>query len=150
MTQPKAILIAGALLFSAPFLAHAGSASASFQVSVRVVNSCAIAADPLRFPDYDPRSRGVSGQGQVSLTCTKGTPVQVFMEGEQVLRNPTGSSVAFSLSGPDGRPWNESSSVSVTGQGREAIRIPVKGTVSGGQKAPDGVYTQTMVARVVF
>jgi len=150
MTSSKPFLFACALLFSTPFLAHAGSASASFQVSVRVVNSCPITADPLRFPDYDPRSHGVTGQGQISLTCTRGAPVQVFMEGEQVLRNATGSAVAFTLSGPDGRPWNDSSSVSAIGQGKEAIRIPVKGTVAGGQKAPDGLYSQTMVARVVF
>lgn len=150
MHRSKSFLFSCALLFSTPFLAHAGSATASFQVTLRVVNSCSITADLLRFPDYDPRSRGVSGQGQISLTCTKGAPVQVFMEGEQVLHNTTGSSVAFTLSGPGGQAWNESSSVSATGKGTEVIRIPVKGTVRGGQGVPDGMYSQTMVAKVVF
>jgi spore coat protein U-like protein len=141
-------LLALALLL-AP-LAHAGQTSATMQVSARVVASCAVSADDLRFPDYTSGGPAVHQNADVRLRCTKGAPATVYVDGPQVLTSKDGTPLAYAVHTPAGAPWTSTAGVAVLGQGIAPVALPLAGTIAAGQRVAPGDYQGEVLVRVVY
>ncbi len=129
-------------LLALPFIAFAGSATATLRVSVRIVASCSVTTQPLTLTPHvsgSPHTTETSQAGAIVLQCSKGTPVRITLD-KGPLVGPSGASVAYTLDAP----------TSAIGQGREPVSLPVVGSVAGGQTMPPGDYTGEAIVRVDY
>jgi len=69
-----ASMIAGLLVGSA---AQAGSAAASFNVTVTVLSTCSASATAVAFPNYTPGGGAQTANGTITVKCTNQTPYTV-------------------------------------------------------------------------
>lgn len=136
-------------LFIAP-LANAGQTSATMQVSARVVASCSVSADDLRFPDYTSGGPAVRQNADVGLRCTKGAPATVYVDGPQVLTSTAGIPLTYAVRTPAGAPWTNATGVAVLGQGMTPVALPLTGTIAAGQRVAPGDYQGEVLVRVVY
>lgn len=130
------------IVYPAPILASAGTATGTLMASVRVVSSCSVATQPLTLavhPTGSTQSTGTQTAGSIDLRCTKGTPVTVAIE-QGPLTGPGGATLAYTLSAP---------TVAV-GKGAQEVSLPVTGSVQGGQEVPVGDYEGIALVRVTY
>lgn len=141
--------------------AHAGTATATLNVSTTVDASCSLTTTSIIFPDYSPISQtnDVSA-GTVVLTCTTGTSATIALDtglhnvgsqrnladGPDALRYSlfqdaahsvlwlTGSSALTTTAAPDNNPRT----------------YTVYGLIPTNQAVPPGSYADTVVATVNF
>lgn len=131
-------------------LVHAGQTSATMQVSARVVASCAVSVDDLRFPDYTSGGPAVRQNADVRLRCTKGAPATVYVDGPQVLTSTDGIPLTYAVRTPAGAPWTSTAGFAVMGQGLNPIALPLSGTIAAGQRVAPGDYHGEVLVRVVY
>ncbi|QWT22510.1 spore coat U domain-containing protein [Bacillus sp. NP157] len=153
MSRPVTRLFALCALSAVAFGASGTTVTGTLLISATVVDSCSIATQPLSFADY--RSDGAAASatahaGIISLTCTKGTPVMVYLDSVPQLHSPSGTTLAYTLASPTGRAWNSTSGVGAVGQGRTPVTLKVVGSIPAGQRAGSGTYRGEQLVRVVY
>jgi spore coat protein U-like protein len=147
--------------------AYAGSASADLTVSVTVASTCSIATAGLGFGVYDPLAGGqVDASAQVSVACTKGATAAVTLgQGEHALagssdaqpirRMTSGAaylSYALYSDAVRSAPWGNTA---VTGKAylaasSQPAQLTVYGRIAASQDVPSGVFSDVVVATIVF
>jgi spore coat protein U-like protein len=164
------IALATGLVVSGLLVAGDAGADATDQleVSVEVEANCSIVAVPLDFGNYDPvvtnASAVATGSGGLTVTCTTGAAVTVTLDQglndiagsaavpQRRLANGGGAFLAYQLSdsGDFSTVWSDASAdVDYTGDGA-ADTLTVFGRIGAGQNVPTGIYTDTVLATVVF
>lgn len=161
-----------------PVAVHAASTTESLPVTASVVQKCLISTSALSFGTYDPvasnASAALTGTGALSLTCTRSaTSVTLALSlganaSGSLRRLRSGSDyLAYELYQPSSNAPNApctfpGSAVwgtaggnlftpAGTGWGATSPQsFNVCGSVPGGQDAPSGSYTDTVVATVTF
>ncbi|MGH8157808.1 MAG: spore coat protein U domain-containing protein [Rhodanobacter sp.] len=136
-------------LLPAPSIAD--EATGTFRISLTVVASCSVQTQPLTFAPYTTGgpATGTATPGSIDVSCTRGTPAAVYLEGDRTLTGPNGARIAYALQA-NNRPWPAGESLKVVGQGVEAIRLRISGSVLAGQPVALGDYAETAVVRVVY
>jgi spore coat protein U-like protein len=155
MTSRFGKFVVGALAVSLlgllPGPSAADQASATLRVSLRVVASCNVQTQPLTLSDYASGgpSTGTASPGAVDVTCARGTPAAVYLDGNRTLQGPNGDRVAYEVSA-NGSPWPAGEAVHVKGLGQTPIHLALTGSVPEGQRVPLGNYEDQVVVRVVY
>lgn len=129
-----------------------GVATGTLQISLVVVASCSVQTEPLTFAAYKTggASTGTATPGGIDVSCTKGTPAAVYVEGNRTLTGPNGNTVAYTLQA-NGQPWPAGQAVNVEGQGSSnAVHLTVTGSVAAGQQVALGNYGAAEVVRVIY
>jgi len=150
--------------------AYAGSATSSFTVSASVVASCSITSTPLAFGNYDPivtnATTPLDVNGSVTITCTKGASTTIGLDPGQNAANATGGATrAMATVGPDylsyelyqdvthATLWGNSGGNLFTpavAPSKNARTFTIYGRIPPAQGSTTGVYTDTVVATVIF
>ena len=158
-----------ALCLSAPS-AHAGSATSSFTVTASVVATCTISTTNLAFGNYDPITTNattpLSGNGSVTVTCTKGATTSIDLSPGANSANASGTTRAMATAGPDYLSYElyqDSGFTTVWGVGnpgnafvppvapsKVARAFTIYGRIPAGQGSTVGTYTDTVTATVNF
>lgn len=135
----------------ASFPSIAGEAAASFRISVTVVASCSVQTQPLTLAPYTTggAATGTASPGSIDVTCARGTPAAVYLEGDRTMRSASGVRMAYELRA-NGNLWPAGEPIHVKGLGPTAIHLAVSGSVPAGQKVPVGDYEDMAVVRVVY
>lgn len=137
----KKALLTFALAFL-PLATHAGTVTATLDIRVTVLASCSVSTQPLTLAPHitgSTQATGTSQAGSIDLRCSKGTAVQIAMD-QGPLTGPDGTTLAYTLTAP----------TSAMGQGREVVRLPVQGSVPGGQRVPVGDYAGQAIVHITF
>jgi spore coat protein U-like protein len=147
----RSTLFIAAALVLFPLMAIAGQATASFRISVTVVASCSVQTRPLILAPYATGgpATGTATPGFIDVSCTRGTPAAVYLDGDRVLAGPGGAAMAYTLQA-NGKPWLAGAPLDIKGQGREAVRLIISGSVDARQQVPLGDYADEKVVRVVY
>ena len=134
-----------------PTLGIAKEASGTLQISLTVVASCSVSTQPLAFATYaaDGPAVGVATPGVIDVTCTRGVPAAVYLDGDRTLAGPAGARVAYTVRA-NGQAWPAGTSIAVSGQGSQPVRLQLTGSVPGGQNVTLGGYADAAVVRVVY
>ena len=138
MTKALLILALALVLLTA----HAGTVTAPLDIRLTVLASCSVSTQPLTLVPHvagSTQATGTSQAGSIDLRCSKGTPVQIAVD-QNPLTGPDGATLAYTLSAP----------ASAMGQGREVVRLPVQGSVPGGQRVPVGDYAGQAMVRITY
>jgi len=144
----------------------AGTATANLGVDATVLGTCTITTTPVAFGNYEATAVGaLEGTGSVILTCAEGTAANVTL-GEGV--NPFSaapatplrqmamgeSRLAYFLYQDETRAvvWGDTVATGVpqVGTGAAGTPLVVYGSVTPGQNAPIGTYSDIVVATVTF
>jgi spore coat protein U-like protein len=166
-----AVVLAAALL---PTGAHAQTATANLAVTATVANNCTIATAPVAFGAYDPivthASAALTGNGSVTVTCTKGTAPAIQLglgsnatAGARYMAN-AGERLAYELYHPGNNApgaacgaltqvWGTAGAgvfSATAAPSRAARTYNVCGSVPPGQDVAAGAYSDTVVATVNF
>jgi len=146
--QVRLLVLAVAALL--PCISLAGTASASFQITVSVLASCSVTTSDLAL-EYVSGARATRtvSPGSIEVRCSKGTPAQVFVDGPRTLIGPDGSTLTVALS-EGGQAWPEGQGVAVMGEGQTTLKLPVGATVVAGQRVAPGDYVGEELVRVVY
>ncbi|EHK64921.1 Csu type fimbrial protein [Achromobacter arsenitoxydans] len=155
------ILFAGA----APGLAAAQTATANFNVTLTIAANCVIAATDLNFGSHGVLNSAVTGNTNLSVTCSNTTPYTVGLNAgtgtgsteAQRFLSGTGANtatVAYQLYKPGGQTvvWGDtdvSARVGGTGTG-SATALQVNGVVPTQTTPAPGNYSSTVTATVYF
>lgn len=136
-------------LLSGP--AAGGQISSTLRIALRVVTSCSVQTQPLTFATYTAggSATGTATPGAIDVSCTRGTPAAVYLDGDRTLAGPTGARVAYTVRA-NGQPWPAGTSIALTGQGAQPIRLQLSGSVPAGQNVAPGDYADAAVIRVVY
>ncbi|SAL01122.1 secreted pili protein involved in motility and biofilm formation [Caballeronia calidae] len=144
--------------------AFAGSKTATFDVTLTVENDCSMAANPLNFGSTGILDKNLDQSGNLSVSCTKGTPYNVALDAgsasgstvsQRKMSNAAGdASVSFNLYRDAARTqlWGmttDTDTVSGTGTGGEQTHT-VYGRVPTQDTPAPGAYSSTITATVVF
>ena len=144
---------------------NAATSSAPLNVTTEVAADCVIATSNLAFGSYDPLAQNstqvLDAAAQVTMVCTRGSRVAVYIDGG---RNPAGST--RTLSGSSQRvsyqlfrdadrtqEWGSGSA-----DGRQIVsegihksqQVTVYGRIPPGQEVASGMYTDVVTATVDF
>lgn len=143
--------LAASLLTLMPGSAAADQASSTLRISLRVVASCSVSTQPLTFATYTTggSAMGTATPGVIDVTCTRGTPAAVYLDGDRTLAGPAGARVAYTVRA-NGQAWPAGTSIAVSGQGSQPVRLQISGSVPGGQAVALGEYADAAVVRVVY
>lgn len=143
--------LAASLLTFLPGSAAADQASSTLRISLRVVASCSVSTQPLTFATYTTggSATGTATPGVIDVTCTRGTPAAVYLDGDRTLAGPAGARVAYTVRA-NGQAWPAGTSIAVSGQGSQPVRLQISGSVPGGQAVALGEYADAAVVRVVY
>lgn len=161
--RAKAQFLSAALSVCAVPLAHAATATDTFQVTATVPDECIVAATDLAFGNYSVTvGAAVDGSTTLSVTCSSGTAYEVSLDAGtgagatvSVRKMTSGANTLdYSLYQDAGRTqvWGVSSGVDVvagTGTG-SAQAITVYGRIAASQAAAAGSYADTVTATVTF
>lgn len=155
------VLVAG----MAPGIAAAQTATANFNVTLTIAANCVISATDLNFGSQGVLSTAVTGNTNLSVTCSNTTPYTVGLNAgtgtgsteAQRFLSGTGANtatVAYQLYKPGGQTvvWGDtdvSSRVGGTGTGA-ATPIQVNGVVPAQTTPAPGTYSSTVTATVYF
>ena len=146
-------LLQGMLLlgFFLPTMTVANEATGVLQISLRVVASCNVHTSPLVFATYvaGGSAVGTATPGAIDVSCTRGTPAAVYLDGDRTLAGPGGARVAYTLRA-NGQAWPVGASIAVHGQGAQPIRLQLSGNVLAGQQVLPGDYNDAAVVRVIY
>lgn len=137
------------LLLSGP--AAADQVTGTLRVSLRVVASCSVQTQSLALADYTSggQSTGTASPGAIDVTCARGTPAAVYLDGNRTLQGPNGDRVAYEVSA-NGSPWRAGEPIHIKGMGQAPVHLALTGSVPAGQKVPVGNYEDQVVVRVVY
>lgn len=143
--------LAASLLNLLPGPVAADQASASLRVSLRVVASCSVRTQPLALADYTSGgpATGTASAGGIDVTCARGTPAAVYLEGNRTLQGPGGGRVAYEVRA-NGSPWRAGEPIHVKGLGAAPVHLALSGSVPAGQRVPVGDYQDQVIVRVVY
>lgn len=143
--------LAASLLASLPGPAGANQVSATLRVTLRVMASCSVQTKPLALSDYTSGglATGTASPGAIDVTCARGTPAAVYLEGNRTLQGPSGDRVAYEVRA-NGAPWRVDEAIHVKGMGRTPVHLALSGSVPAGQKVAIGDYEDQVVVRVVY
>lgn len=144
----------------------AGTATANLGVEATVLGTCTITTTPVAFGNYEATATSaLEGTGSVILTCADGTAANVTL-GEGV--NPFSAAPATPLrqmalganrlayflyqDSAHAVVWGDTvaTGVAQVGTGAAGEPLVVYGTVTAGQNAPIGNYSDIVVATVTF
>jgi spore coat protein U-like protein len=145
---------------------HAGSASASLNVSASVASNCTISTSALAFGVYDPlvanASTNLDGTGTITIACTKGATSTIALN---LGSNASGSSrrmtdgasnyLTYEMYQDSARltVWGSSGTAQFTppaAPSKTARNFTVYGRIPGSQDIPAGNYADTVTATVNF
>jgi spore coat protein U-like protein len=159
------ILVMGSLAS----VAHAGSATSSFNVTAQVVQSCTISTVPLGFGNYDPivanLSTALQVNGSVTITCTKGSSTTIGLDPGQNASHAVGTTRAMAQGVVDylsyelyqdvghATVWGNSGVALFTppvAPSKAARTYTIYGSVPPAQSSTTGAYTDSVVATVNF
>lgn len=147
--------------------AHAGSASASMDVSASVSDNCTISAVPLAFGAYDPSSgTALDGSAQLTVQCTLDAAASIQLgQGSNAdagstdaaplrrLADGSGNFLSYELDQDAAHSvvWGNTAGTAVdhTGTGMSA-QISVYGRIASGQNVPAGSYSDQLMATINF
>ncbi|WP_424681097.1 spore coat protein U domain-containing protein [Frateuria sp. YIM B11624] len=143
--------LAASLLTLLPGPSAAEQASATLRVTLRVVASCSVQTQPLALSDYTSggQATGTASPGAIDVTCARGTPAAVYLEGNRTLQGPSGDRVAYEVRA-NGAPWRAGEAIHVKGMGQTPVHLALSGSVPAGQKVAMGDYEDQVVVRVVY
>lgn len=79
-TRVLAAVLAAVMPFATSGLARAGSQTAKFDVTMRVIADCTIAATGIDFGQTGVITAAISGQSNINVTCTNTTPYNVGLD----------------------------------------------------------------------
>jgi spore coat protein U-like protein len=143
---------------------YAATETTTFDVNVTVVPACLVTATGITFPDYDGFN-GVTSDGDVTVTCSSGVPYNIALDAglyyaPGLRRISDGMNfIQYALwQGVSGPAWGDSdyantypagSSLADTGDGTAQAHV-VNGTISLGQSAPPGAYSDTVTVTVHY
>jgi len=146
-------LLRGMLLLGLclPVLTVANETTGVLQISLRVVASCTVQTRPLVFATYTAggSATGTATPGVIDVSCTRGVPAAVYLDGDRTLAGPVGARVAYTVQA-NGQAWPAGASIEVLGQGAQPIRLRLSGNVPAGQNVMPGDYADAAVVRVVY
>ncbi|OOG44361.1 hypothetical protein B0E52_08200 [Rhodanobacter sp. C06] len=134
-----------------PTLAGANEATGTLRISLTVVASCSVRTQPLTFATYTAggSATGTATPGAIDVSCTRGIPAAVYLDGDRTLAGPAGARVAYTVQA-NGQAWPAGASIAVLGQGAQPIRLQLSGNVPAGQNVTPGEYADAAVVRVVY
>lgn len=155
-------LVAAALGLAAPALAQ--TATAAFQVTATVPNSCRIAATAVAFGSYDPLGGSAAdASGTVTVTCTLSSAWWVGLDGggnagasaaAPRAMAAGGSFLGYDLFRDAARTvsWGNTVAAGASGSGTGAAQpVTVYGRIPASQTGvPAGSYADTVTATVNF
>lgn len=150
--------LAVALLAVAP-LASAAQATADFEVSIEILNSCTIAASPMVFATQTGNITGnIDAGSNLTVNCNDGALYSIGLNdginGVREMSAGGAQTVSYELYTDAGRSvrWDDlAGTTEVSGTGNNADQsIPVYGRVSGPQSVAAGVYADTVTATIEF
>jgi len=133
-----------------------GTASNTLTVTATVAATCSVSASSLNFGTYTV-STNTDQSGNISVTCTTGTPYTVELDGGTNASGSTrrmvnaSSYLTYELYTDSGRGtvWNNTNTVAGTGTGA-AQSIPLYGRIPSSQNVPAGTYTDTVQITVTY
>lgn len=157
--------VVGALAATSAFAASTTSPqTATFEVKIKIDNSCTITADNIDFGTVADVSTAHTATGAVHVTCTGKGPIDVQLNagtgsgstlGTRQLDDGAGNVVTYNL-------YNDSGHSTVSGDGTTGSKL-FSGTSTGAQQdltvyaqtdaqgaKPAGTYTSTVTATVTF
>lgn len=148
----------GALDCGAP--AGGSEAYASFSVQGAVTANCLLDTEDIDFGSVGVIDSDIDASGDLSITCTPGTPYSVSLDGglsgatnpEQRLMQSADSSVIYGLYTNPGRtsPWGEAAGTLVAGAGNGARQaLPIYGRVPA-QPVRPGNYSDIVVVVIAY
>jgi spore coat protein U-like protein len=153
----------GALTASAG--AQGGQTSANMQVNANVIRKCTISAQPLAFGNYDPvganATSPLDGQTTLTVACTKGTAVNIAMDGGANAQGQTRRMVAatnyllYEVYQDANRTqrWGDTGSELFPGgiaPSRDPRQFTVYGRVPANQDVPEGSFQDLILVTVHF
>lgn len=160
----SALLLAGAGVAAD---ASAAVASANFQVTATVVQSCRIeAGTTLAFGNYDPTSdTAATGSTSIRVRCTNGTTAPVALDQgvnrigdttciNRAMKSATTDELSYGLyqSAGTGTPWGcaVANTLTYTAGNASWNTLTVYGVIPAAQNAPVGAYADTVTATITF
>ena len=145
----KTFLALIATLAAAP--AFAGSTSATFLVTARVVNACTISQPPSVTFDNLDSAKGGTSQSSAGITCTKGATASVRLNGPMELTDGKGNTLPYTVTDTAGQPINATSGPSFTSAtALAATMVPMTAHIARGNRVPDGDYSGSVLMTVDF
>jgi len=161
-TLLRLALVAAALGLAVPALAQ--TATATFQVTATVPNSCRIAASPIAFGNYDPLGGAAAdASGGVTVTCTMSSAWWVGLNGGgnaglgsagARAMSAGGAFLGYDLYRDASRTlaWGNTLAAGSSGVGTGAAQpVTVFGRIPASQTGvPAGSYADTVTATVNF
>ncbi len=152
-------LAAGMLFLAFSPAAHAGTASATFQVSANVAETCLIEATEIDFGTY--RGTQKTSNGQISITCTNGTTYRVALDAgtsggtvtTRKMTAPGGLHLSYGLhrDAAHSLNWGDTVDSEVDGTGNGSAQIlTVYGLLPAEQFVTASPYTDTITATVNY
>jgi spore coat protein U-like protein len=143
-----------------------GDASANMQVTANVIRKCTISAQPMNFGNYDPvqanATAPLDGQAVITVACTKGTTVNLSMDGgsneQGQTRRMSGGPATFLQyevykDASRTEVWGETGNQVYDGgvaPSRDPRQFIAYGRVPGGQDVPEGTFQDTVLVTVDF
>ncbi len=147
-----------ALVCSSHFCYAANQNSAQFNIKITIKETCNISSDTsdVDFGNVNRSSSDVSAQGNLTVTCTSGTPYNITLKSNRVMSNTTtsGLSIPYTLYQDSTQSviWSADTSSAYTNTGTGATQqISVWGKVlSQNTNIPAGSYADTVTAVVNY
>lgn len=158
--------VAGSVALLGSVGAHAASATATFQVTATVVNSCVVTATELAFGSITPTSEAtvVGKSSNISVTCSNAAPYTVSVgfganggtAANRFMKNSANADkLAYNIyteaayTNVFGDGTDSSKTVGLTGTG-VAQTIPVYGKLLQNQFVSAGTYADTLTVNVAY
>src|SRR6185437_5995028 len=71
----------------------------TLRISLTVVASCSVRTQPLTFATYTAggSATGTATPGAIDVSCTRGIPAAVYLDGDRTLAGPAGARVAYTV-----------------------------------------------------
>jgi len=142
----------------------AGTTSTSFTVSATVVNNCTTNATALAFGNYDPTSvSDTSGTNTVAVTCTQGDAYTIALNGgttsggtiaQRKMTDGASHTINYNIYQNSGHTtlWGDGTTGTTQGGTGSAVaqNYTGYGSITAGQTAPSGSYTDTITVTITF
>jgi len=146
-------LLAAALL-AAPLVASAASVTNTFKVSAEVKPACTVSADSVVVASYDPNTAtATSANGNVTVACTKKTAYTTTLVSTNgwTLNGTGGEKLTYKiLQGTTTTPWNSTSGVSATSEGKAPVTYIATVSIDPLQDVGVDVYSDTVTVYVNY
>lgn len=165
----KNLFVVAIITLMAAGSAYAATATSQFQVTASVAANCSITSTNLAFLAYDPIVTNLTSPlnqtGSVSVSCTKGAPIEVGLDQGTYHANATGTTRAMkeaaSVNYLSYELYTDSGHVTVwnnvapnwaiwTSTGKTAHAFTIYGQVPAAQDVAIGSYADTITATVNF